>query len=192
MSVVGTVVRLQVQRAPLKPGPPGERVYDPSPLLEVPSLEVGPRGARGLLPDGPVLDAHHADHPRSRNVRLVNGLSVLPRAHYAQLRARYGPRVVDGSAGESLLLDTPGPLTEDDLRGALLLDTVDGGPLPLELVSAAPPCVEFSRWVLGRGLGEVDDEVKETMAWLGEGRRGFYLRVLGTGQVGPGARLVRV
>ncbi len=192
VTVLGTVVRLQVQRSPLKPGPAGERVYDPSPLLEVPSLEVGPRGVRGLLPDGPVLDAHHADHPQTRNVRLVNGLSVLPRAHYDALRARFGPQVVDGSAGESLLLDTDGPLTEDDLRGPLLLDAVDGDPLPLELVAAAPPCVEFSRWCLGRGVGEVDDEVKAALAWLGDGRRGFYLRTEGTARITRGARLVRL
>ena len=40
---VGTVVRLQLQRSPLKPGPRGLRTYDPSPLLEVDEVEVSPR-----------------------------------------------------------------------------------------------------------------------------------------------------
>jgi hypothetical protein len=36
VDVLGTVVRLQVQRSRLKPGPRSTRVYDPAPLLEVP------------------------------------------------------------------------------------------------------------------------------------------------------------
>ena len=129
--------------------------------------------------------------------RLYNGLSVLPRAHYGLLRAQFGPHVVDGSAGESLLLETDGPLAEADLEGTLLLDTVgpDGAPRePLELTGgrAASPCIEFSRWVLGRTPGSpVDDEVQEAMAFLQDGRRGFYLTATGTGRVVPGARLRR-
>ena len=65
----------------------------------------------GLHRDGPVLDVHHADHPDSRNVRLRNGLSLLPRASADALRARYGEHLVDGAAGESLLLETAGPWT---------------------------------------------------------------------------------
>jgi hypothetical protein len=49
--------------------------------------------------DGPVLDVHHADHPDTRNARLVNGLSLLPRAHYDRLRARYGEHLVDRLRG---------------------------------------------------------------------------------------------
>ena len=187
--LVGTVRRLQVQRSRLKPGPRGQRAYDPAPLLEVEAVEVGPRGLRA--PDG-ALDVHHADHPDSRNVQLYNGLSVLPRAHYDQLRARFGPHVVDGAAGESLLLDTVGPLREEDLAGTLLLDTDDGDPLELTGARAAPPCVEFSRWVLGRGAETaVDDEVQDALAFLQDGRRGFYLTASGTGRVSAGARLLR-
>ncbi len=188
---VGAVVRLQVQRSPLKPGPRGARVYEPAPLLEVPEVEVGPRG---LVAPGGVLDVHHADHPDSRNVRLLNGLSVLPRAHYAALRTRFGAHVVDGSAGENLLLDTAGPLAEDDLRGPLLLDTEEDEPLVVEAVMVASPCVEFARWVLGGDPqlpGPVDDELQEAMAALDDGARGFYLRVSGSGRVARGARLRR-
>ena len=151
--VVGTVSRLQVQRSPLKPGPRGARTYDPAPLLEVPEVELGPGGVVGLGPDGPLVDAHHVDHAQSRNVRGANGVSVLPRAHYDALRARFGDRVVDGCAGETLLLETDRALAEDDLEGTLLLDTVDGPPLALTGGRAAPPCVEFSRWLLGLDAG---------------------------------------
>ena len=190
LTPVGTVARLQVQRSPLKPGPAAARVYDPAPLLEVEALEVGPRGVVGQTTDGPVLDVHHADHPDSRNRRLANGLSVLPRAHYAALRERYGPHLVDGVAGEGLLLDTEGPWDDPDL-GTLWLETVDGDLLELAGVVAAPPCVEFSRFCLGLPPGPVGPDVSQALDDLDGGARGFTTPVVGTGRVERGARLLR-
>jgi hypothetical protein len=138
VEVIGSVVRLQVQRSRLKPGPRGARVYDPSPLVEAEALEVGPRGVVGLLAGQRLLDVHHADHPDSRNRGLVNGLSVLPRSHYGRLRARYGPHLVDGIAGESLLLDAP-PLTARDLAGHLALEGDDGTVLLGEAAARCSP-----------------------------------------------------
>jgi hypothetical protein len=188
---IGTVLRLQVQRSRLKPGPRGARVYDPAPLLEVAALEVGPRGVVGLTSDGPVLDVHHADHPDTRNVKLLNGLSLLPRRHYDQMRERFGDHVVDGSAGESLLLETDGSWAADALAGPLALEAADGGLLELTEPAVASPCVEFSRFCLGRPLGPVDDEVQAAMADLDGGVRGFYVRTAGTARVEAGARLFR-
>lgn len=187
MEVIGTVVRLQVQRSRLKPGPPTTRVYDPSPLLEVAALEVGPRGVVGVTDDGPVPDVHHADHPDSRNRRLANGLSLLPTAHYAALRARYGEHVVDGSAGESLLLATDAPWS--DLPDTLLLEAVDGDLLPLAQVQPAPPCVEFSRWCLRASPGPVGPDVLAALRDLDGGARGYYAQPLAAGRVEAGARL---
>ena len=187
MELIGTVLRLQVQRSRLKPGRRGARAYDPAPLLEVPELEVGPRGAVGLVGGERVLDVHSADHPDSR-WRGGNGLSLLPLAHADALRARYGDHV---EAGESVLLDAGRVLGEDDLAGELLLETVDGGPLRLSGVTAAPPCVEFSRFCLGREPDALDDEVLAVLEALGGGARGFYADVHGTGRVRAGARLLR-
>lgn len=181
MELIGTVVRLQVQRSRLKPGVGSERVYDPAPLLEVDALDVTPRGVVG---PGGVLDVHHADHPDTRNVKLRNGLSVMTRGRYDALRARYGDRLVDGIAGESLLLDAG-----DDLAGDLLLET-ETGLLPL-VGEVAAPCVEFSRFVLGRGLGDTGPEVLAAMKDLDGGARGFYLRTEGSGRVRAGHRLLR-
>ena len=189
--LLGTVVRLQVQRSRLKPGSRGARVYDPAPLLEVPALQVGPRGVVGLTPAGPVLDVHCADHPDSRNVRLANGLSLLPRAHYEALRARYGSHLVDGAAGESLLLDTRGPWSEGDLAGTLHLETADGEPLVLTDATAAPPCVEFSRFCLGLPVGSAGPDVEQALFDLDGGARGFYACVQGTARIEAGARLWR-
>jgi hypothetical protein len=192
--VLGTVVRLQVQRSPLKPGPRGTRVYDPAPLLEVAALEVGPRGVVGLPWDdggAPLLDVHHADHPAGKH-RGVNGLSLLPLAHYERMRQRFGAHLVDGAAGESLLLDTAGPWGPDDLAGRLELETAGGGRLELQQATVAAPCVEFSRFCLGRGAGGPDDdELVAALDALDHGTRGFYVTVRGTGRVQRGARLLR-
>lgn len=181
MELIGTVVRLQVQRAPLKPGPRGARVYDPSPLQQVTALEVTPRGVVG---DG-ILDVHHADHPDTR-FRGGNGLSVMTASRYAVLRERYGAHLVDGVAGESLLLDTE---HLEDLSGPLLLDTPEG---LLELTGRpAEPCVEFTRFVLQRPVGDTGPEVRAALADLDGGARGYYLATESAGPVTVGARLLR-
>ena len=189
--VLGTVVRLQVQRSPLKPGPKGGRVYDPAPLMEVDALEVGPRGVRGITGQGaPVLDVHHADHPAGKN-HGVNGLSLLPRRHYERMRQRFGAHLVDGIAGESVLLDTPWPWGPGDLAGTLELETVDGGRLVLEQATVAAPCVEFSRFCLGGAVDVEHDELVAALDALDHGTRGFYVTAQGTGRVSAGARLLR-
>jgi hypothetical protein len=182
--MVGTVVRLQVQRSRLKPGPATSRVYDPSPLLEVEALEVGPRGCTGLLGGDRFLDVHHADHPDSRNRKLENGLSLLPTTAYPALQARYGGHLATGIAGESVLLELSGPWPAGDL----LLET-DDEPLRLHGIRAAAPCVEFSRFCLGIPPGPVGDDVTQALVDLDGGARGYYARVTGEGRVTLGARL---
>lgn len=182
--MVGTVVRLQVQRSRLKPGPPTTRVYDPSPLLEVEALEVGPLGCVGLTGGQRVLDVHHAEHPDSRNRGLNNGLSLLPATAYRALQARYGAHLVTGIVGESVLLE----LDDGWPEGSLLLET-DGEPLRLTEVRPALPCVEFSRFCLGMPPGPVGADVEQALVDLGGGARGYYAAVSGSGVVRPGAHL---
>ena len=157
-----------MQRSHLKPRPSGSGRYDPAPLLEVDALELDERGCVGLLGAERVVDLHHVDHPDSRNRRLVNGLSILPQAHYARMRSRYGAHLVDGVAGENVLLATAGPLTAAELAGELLLE-VEGGVLAVTGVMAAPPCVEFSRFALGRDDLEIDDEARAALEDLDRG-----------------------
>ena len=177
MDLIGPVVRLQVQRSRLKPGERGRRRYDPAPLQEVDALEVGPRG---VVADG-VVDVHHADHPDSRH-RGGNGLSLMTTGAYEALRARYGPHLADGVAGESVLVGAP----DRELPPRLLL-----GDLELVEVDGIPPCVEFTLWALGRDDLEVDDEVRAALESLGDGARGWYAVPVGTGRVVRGDRLRR-
>lgn len=179
----GVVARLQVQRSRLKPGSRGARVYDPSPIIEVEALEVGPRGCVGLVGPDRVLDVHHADHPDSRNRGLANGLSLLPRSHYDLLQARYGGHLAIGTLGESLLVDLDGPWPEGDL----LLET-DGEPLLLQDVLPAPPCLEFTRFCLQQPDLNGDD-ARQGLADLDNGMRGCYAVVRGQGVVRTGAGL---
>jgi MOSC domain-containing protein YiiM len=188
VELIGTVIRLQVQTAPLKPRPPGSGRYDPAPLREVRSLSIGPDGCVG---DEDVLDVHHAGHAQSRTVRGVNGISVLPAAHYVEMRQRYGDHLAAGAAGENVLLDTGDrPLTAQNLLGELLLETSDGT-VRLTDVMAAPPCLEFSRFCVRRDPGDDGDEVRAALDHLDRGTRGFYFRVAGTGTISFGARLLR-
>ena len=53
MTLVGTVVRLQVQTGSLKKGVKPSRVYDPSPLLAVAGLRLTPDGAVGIAVERP-------------------------------------------------------------------------------------------------------------------------------------------
>jgi MOSC domain-containing protein YiiM len=182
VELIGRVLRLQVQRSRLKPGPAVSRVYNPAPLTEVSELQITPRGVVG---DG-ILDVHHADHADSRNVKLLNGISLMTASRYRALRETYGEHLVDGIAGESLLLDTE---HLEDLSGPLALETADGR---LEFESMpVPPCVEFSRFVIGRAAGDVGTEVMTALEALGNGARGFYLRTAGAGRVRAGDLLYR-
>jgi hypothetical protein len=184
VKLIGTVVRLQVQRSPLKQGPRGARVYDPAPLLAVEALEVGPSGCVGLLGGERIVDVHHTEHPDSRNRDLENGLSLLPQLAYDLLRARYGEHLREGVVGESVLVDLAGPWPTGDL----LLEST-AGRLRLASVRPAVPCVEFSRFCLGLPLDSVGDDLRQALVDLDGGARGYYCRPQGTGTVGVGARL---
>jgi len=186
MELIGTIVRLQVQRSSLKLGERPRRWYDPSPLLAVPALAVGENGVVGL-PEGaaPVVDVHNRDHPESKH-RPGNGISVGFTSHYARMRARFGPRAEDGIAGENVLVRTEREFCAGDLPPSLAIEGRDGL-LRLDGTQIMEPCVEFSRYALGRvgrpdgDLTQPDAAVTETLVFLRFGMRGYC----GTYAAGP-------
>ena len=168
------IVRLQVQRGPLKIGRAPLRRYEPSALISVTSIKAGPRGVHGVTDDGElVLDVHHQDHPHSRDRKGHAGVLFMGTGDYVALRKRYGDHVIDGIAGETILLDAPDGLAGRDLPHSATV-TTQAGPLRLTAVRPADPCVEFSRFCLVRAVSPVvDDAVKQTLIDLDGGARGY-------------------
>jgi hypothetical protein len=181
------IVRLQVQRGPVKIGTAPLRWYEPAGIVPVSTLLAEPRGVRGVTADGEVvLDVHHRDHPQSRDRKGKAGILFMGTGDYVALRERYGDHVVDGIAAETVLLDAP-----DGLAGGGLPPTVTvltaGGPLELHGVRTAAPCVEFSRFCLRRDVSAVvDDAVKKTMLDLDGGARGYRSIASGAATIAVG------
>ena len=178
---IGPIVRLQIQRQslkqPLPPHPDGvrspQRFYDPQHILAGDELWVADTVAAVALGDDYVLDVHAAAHPHSRNRGNGNMLSVGFTSHYDKMRDRFGDHLLDGIAGENVLVESSEEFSEDDLRGGIAIRTADGAMLTFSDVTIAAPCVEFSRFC-------VDDRyanpvpTSRALRFLDGGTRGFY------------------
>lgn len=185
-----SIVRLQVQRSPLKPGKTPRRWYDPAPLQQVVALEMTADGAVGITADGErILDVHHRHHPQSRDPKGRGGISVMGLGDYRELRERYGPQMADGIAGESVLVNADPGLAGGDYPDSARLHGA-GGPLVLQDFRVADPCVEFTRFCLGLPADSpVDVDLRATLAALGDGARGYRAWVAGSGAVRLGDRV---
>jgi len=85
------IVRLQVQRYPMKAGRAPLRYYEPAALVSVQRLLAGPSGVRGITADGEkVLDVHHQNHPQCRDRRTGAHLATTPLDEPAQRSADAG------------------------------------------------------------------------------------------------------
>lgn len=181
------IVRLQVQTDPVKVGRAPLRRYDPAVIESVPRIEVSPSGVVGLARQlGSVLDVHHVDHPRSRDRRGNAGVSVMGTGDYLRLRARYGDHLTEGIAGETILVDCP-----DGLAGRSMADRMTvltgGGPIVLNQLRVAEPCVEFSRYCLREEPSPiVDDAVRQALVDLDSGARGYRAVADGSGVIALG------
>ena len=189
MRDLGHIVRLQVQRSSLKTGEKPTRVYDPTPLLTVDRLALGPDGTLGEGRDGSwVVDVHHRAHPRTKNDDGVHGVSLGFTSHYALMRDRFGDRITVGCAGENIIVETERRIAFEDLEGGVALLTPDGRELArLNVLQVAEPCRPFSGWALG---DVVEARVlKETLQFLEGGTRGYYCQGTGSGIVAVGDRV---
>lgn len=194
------MIRVQVQTDRIKPGVAPHREYRPGVLKEVAELRVSPDGVIGAEPDGTrYIDVHHREHPHSRDPKGRSGISVMATGDYAALRARYGPHLADGIAGESILVDyEPGlahravPAVLGVVTNRVTFDNPGGttqlaATLRLSGVRVAKPCVEFTRFCLGRGPSDtVDDDVQRGLADLDGGARGYKMVADGAGTIRPG------
>lgn len=189
MRELGRLVRLQIQRSTLKTGVKPERRYDPAPILEVPRLALSPDGVMGAADGSWIVDVHHRAHPATKNDDGLHGVSVGFTGHYAAMRAKFGPHLVTGCAGENLIAETPGRLSLDELaQGLAVLGPGGDERARLKVLQVAHPCRPFTGWALG---GTVESAVlKEHLQFLEDGMRGFYCTAEGPGFVEVGDLLV--
>ncbi|SDS56976.1 hypothetical protein [Microlunatus soli] len=189
------IVRLQIQTGPMKVGRAPLRQYRTDGLQQVERLLIDDRGSHGVwtADDGHeqrAIDVHHRDHPQSRNRKGGAGLSVFGTGDYDALRERYGPHLVDGAVGESVLVDAPAGLADLDfpttfaIRGA-------AGMIAFVQARVADPCVEFSRFCLGEQPSpQVSDAVRQALIDLDDGHRGYRAAAAAAGTITVGDRLV--
>ncbi|HEV8511090.1 MAG TPA: hypothetical protein VGQ48_11625 [Gemmatimonadales bacterium] len=183
MRTIGTVTRLQIQRDSLKRGEKPTRVYDPTPLLAVPSLNVTPDGALGGSADGTwIVDVHHRAHPHTKNEDGLHGISLGFTSHYAAMREHFGDRLAVGCAGENIIATTDRRFGYDELAGGVAILAPDGRErVRLRVLQVAHPCRPFTGWALGRQVEP--EELKKHLQFLDNGMRGFYCVGEGAGTV---------
>ncbi|HMG18598.1 MAG TPA: MOSC domain-containing protein [Gemmatimonadales bacterium] len=190
MRTIGTVARLQIQRGSLKKGEKPTRLYDPTPLLSVPALNVTPDGALGASPDEEgtwIVDVHHRGHPDTKNEDGLHGISLGFTSHYAAMRQHFGDRVEVGCAGENIIATSDRRFTYEELAsgGGVAILAPDGQErVRLRVLQVAHPCRPFTGWALGKMVEP--EELKKHLQFLDGGMRGFYCVGEGTGTVSLG------
>lgn len=185
MKKIGTIKRVQVQQASLKVGEKPNQRYDPAPLLVVDALHLAPAGVTGLMIDGSqIIDVHHTAHPGSRN-RGGNGVSIGFTSHYEAMRGEFGTHLVDGIAGENILVESDRRWRLDELGARLAFENRATGVLIyLDALMPAPPCVPFSQFALQAAAG--GEAIKAALQFLHEGTRGFYATAHQPSSIQPG------
>jgi hypothetical protein len=194
LNLLGYVKLTQLQPTGLIINTPSGEFYDPSRRVVVDSLQISPLGIESITPDGEhVLDIHHIDHPDKKydNDDLVCiGFS----SHYAAMRARFGEHMVDGVAGENIIIQAEKEIWPEELGQRIGFESSETGDITfLDVVKYAAPCEEFSHFAAQSQHKRLPAaELKATLQFLGNGRRG-YLLVLSDGHepvnVQPGDRV---
>lgn len=176
-SLIGPIVRLQVQRSPLKVGAKPHRVYTTDPITAVRALHATADGVIGVLDGGTVIDIHHRTHCESRNSDGANGISIGFTSHYRAMQARFGAHMAVGVAGENVIVETDRTLALSDIARGLVIVGADGHErCRLTAVTVAAPCREFSGYALGGGSVDAA-ALKAALQFLDGGMRGFYAAV---------------
>jgi hypothetical protein len=178
MKLIGRIKLVQIQRSSLKAGQRPDCYYDPAPLLEVARLRLTPTGVVGITAAGhDVTDVHNTTHPETKNQRGLNDVSFGFTSHYAAMRTEFGPHLVDGRAGENMLIEADRVFGLPELGTQLAIERADGSVVRLTNLLVAAPCVEFSRFAQISDRPLPAEELRATLQFLGDGMRGFYARL---------------
>jgi hypothetical protein len=178
---LGVVSLVQLQPEGLLIETPGKTpsgyFYDAGRRVEVDRLQITPRGIEATLPGGErALDIHHLDHP-DKAYEDDDLVSIGFTAHYDAMRREFGEHIVDGIAGENIIIEAPDEIWPDDLGARVGIEDQDTGRVAeLVVVEFASPCVEFGQFCAQRQYEEiVTSRMREILQFLGRGRRGFLL-----------------
>ena len=180
---LGKVKLVQIQPSGLIVETEAGEVYDASRRVEVDRLIITPLGVETVTPEGErVLDIHHINHPGKAydNKDLV---SIGFTSHYAAMRERFGEHMVDGVAGENIIIEYDREVWMEDLGHQIAIESAKTGKRALlDIVRFAAPCDNFSHFVADSQHERLPAaELKSTLQFLNNGRRGFLL-VLSEGQ----------
>ncbi len=174
---LGIVKLVQVQPSGLIIETPSGSFYDASRRVEVESLCITSRGIEAITPEGEqVLDIHHLDHPDKaydNNDLVCIGFT----SHYEEMRARFGDHMVDGMAGENIIIEYEQEVWPEDLGQQITFENTNTGSRALlDVVSFAAPCEEFSHFAANSQHERLPAEkLKATLQFLDNGRRGYLL-----------------
>ncbi len=197
MRELGSVKLVQVQPSGLIIKTPSGYFYDATRRVEVERLHITSLGIEAATPEGKqVLDIHHIDHPDKAydNDDLI---CIGFTSHYEAMRRRFGEHMVDGAAGENIIIEYDQEVWTDDLGQKIAFESAETGQQALlDLVSFAAPCEEFSHFAANSQYERLPGaKLKTTLKFLNNGRRGFLL-VLSAGQEGatvqPGDKVFAV
>lgn len=191
---LGRVKLVQIQPNGLIIETPSGYTYDASRLVKVDCLHITSLGIEADTPDGErVLDIHHINHP-DKAYDKDDLVSIGFTSHYQAMRARFGEHMVDGIAGENIIIDYSQEVWPQDLGTQIAIEGVSSGrKARFDVVKFAAPCDEFSHFAANCQHERLPaPELKCTLQFLGNGRRG-YLMVLSANQepmsVQPGDRV---
>lgn len=93
------------------------------------------------------------------------------------MRERFGEHMQDGSAGENIIIECQEEIWLPDLGKKVEIHNPETGKIvSLDVTKIAAPCDEFSHFAAeSQGQRLPANELKETLQFLGDGRRGFLL-----------------
>lgn len=174
---LGRVKLTQLQPFGLIIETPSGYFYDPSRRVVVDRLQITALGIEAITPEGEhVLDIHHISHP-DKAYDDDDLVCIGFTSHYDAMRARFGEHMVDGIAGENIIIDYQEEVWPEDLGQQIGIENADTGHmLQLDMVSFAAPCQEFSHFVAQSQHEQLPaDKLKSILQFLGNGRRGFLL-----------------
>ncbi len=177
---LGTVKLVQLQPTGLiikADNTPSGKFYDASRRVEVDKLIINPLGIEAVLPTGEhVLDIHHLNHP-DKAYDPDDMICIGFTSHYDAMRDRFGAHMIDGIAGENIIIECDREIWPEDLGEYLVIEEAETGhQMRLEMVSHADPCQSFSQFALQSPYENPPAKtMKATLQFLGRGRRGFLL-----------------